>query len=334
MIDKVEKKQLAILRVIRDAGRPLTGSMITEELTALGVDISERTVRLYMLAMDQEGLTENLGKKGRRITERGIHELEDARIIEKVGLLSAKIDQMTFTMDFDLKSRTGTVVINVTLSDPDQFTSIMPQFCRVYKEGYAMGRLMTLLQPGERVGDILVPEGKVGIGTVCSITLNGVLLQHGVPVTSRFGGLLEIRDKKPTRFVEMITYDGTSIDPLEVFIRSGMTDYIGATETGNGRIGASFREFPAAGRNKVKDLARRLEEIGLGGFMRIGFPGQQLLEIPVIEGRVGAIVIGGLNPVSVFEETGRRVYSRALAGLISFDRLFHYAELEDRLRKL
>ena len=38
-----------------------------------------------------------------------------------------------------------------------------------------------------------------------------------------------------------VNYDGTSIDPLEVFIRSGMTDNIGVVKTGNGRIGASFR---------------------------------------------------------------------------------------------
>ncbi|MBM3133217.1 MAG: DUF128 domain-containing protein, partial [Chloroflexi bacterium] len=143
--------------------------------------------------------------------------------------------------------------------------------------------------------------------------------------------LFELKDRRPTRFVEIITYDGTSIDPLEVFIRSGMTDYIGAITTGNGRIGASFREFPAESRNLVEELAHKLEKVGLGGFMRIGRPSQPVLEIPVSEGRVGAIVIGGLNPVSIFEETGLRVYSRAMAGLLEFNRLFRYDELGSRL---
>ncbi|MFA4836257.1 MAG: NrpR regulatory domain-containing protein, partial [Dehalococcoidia bacterium] len=125
---------------------------------------------------------------------------------------------------------------------------------------------------------------------------------------------------------------GTSIDPLEVFIRSGMTDYVGAIKTGNGRIGAGFREFPAESYDLVEELARKLQNVGLGGFMKIGRPGQALLEIPVSEGRVGAIVIGGLNPVAILEETGVRVYSRALAGLIDFNKLFRYEELESRLR--
>ncbi|HVN70831.1 MAG TPA: DUF128 domain-containing protein, partial [Desulfomonilia bacterium] len=193
------------------------------------------------------------------------------------------------------------------------------------------GDMITLLPPGEKIGHTTVPEDMVGIGTVCSITLNGVLLKYGIPTNSRFGGLLEIKERKPTRFVEIIMYDGTSLDPLEVFIRSGMTNYLGAVRTGSGRIGASFREFPTASRDRVEDLAKQLSKIGLGGFMRIGRPGQTLLEIPVGEGRFGAIVIGGLNPVAILEENGVRVHSRALAGLIDFKRLFHYSELGKKL---
>jgi len=65
--------------------------------------------------------------------------------------------------------------------------------------------------------------------------------------------------------------------------------------------------------------------------MEIGQPGQSLFNIPVSEGRVGAVVIGGLNPVAVLEEMGIRVVSRALSGLLDFNRLFHYEELRSRL---
>ena len=80
-----------------------------------------------------------------------------------------------------------------------------------------------------------------------------------IPTASRFGGLLELRNGQSTRFVEIIHYDGTSIDPLEVFIRSGMTNYTGAIRDGNGRIGASFRELPADSRKRVQGLAEKLE---------------------------------------------------------------------------
>jgi HTH-type transcriptional regulator, global nitrogen regulator NrpRI len=330
-MEKKEKKELLILNVLKNSGSPLTSARIALELQGLGHEVSERTIRHYLHGMTADGLARIVGKKGHEITEQGLTELNSSKIIERVGFLSAKIDQMTYRMNFDLNTTSGTVVINITLVEAAQFARCIPYISKVYADGYAMGHLMAFLGPGESLEHITVPDDMIGVGTVCSITLNGVLLKHGIPTDSRFGGLLEIREKKPVRFVEIITYDGTSIDPLEVFIRSGMTDYMGAIRTGSGRIGASFREFPAESRSTVEQLAEKLRRIGLGGLMRVGQPGQSLFEIPVSEGRVGAIVIGGLNPVSILEETGIRAYSRALAGLIDFSRLFRYEEMESRI---
>ncbi len=322
------------MNVLRSAEGPLPSGEIARALLSLGLEVSERTVRFYLQQMDQEGLTETIGKRGHRITSLGLKEIDSSGTIQRVGLLSAKIDRMTYAMGFDLTTKSGTVVVNLTLVEPRALAERAEMICKVYSEGYAMGRLLSLLGPGERLGDLAVPEGMVGIATVCSVTLNGVLLKRGIPTNSRFGGLLELRQRLPTRFVEIIMYEGTSIDPLEVFIRSGMTDYLGAIRSGDGRIGASFREFPAESRGVVEDLAQRLERVGLGGFMAIGRPSQPLLEIPVSEGRVGAIVIGGLNPVAIFEETGLRVQSRVMAGIMDFNRLFGYEELPSRIRSL
>lgn len=332
MNEKTEKKRLAILRILQESDKPLGSSRITEQLLSLGHEVSERTVRFYLLGMDRDGLT-RIGKRGRVITELGLKELGTARVFEKVGFLAARIDQMTYRMTFDLKSLSGTVVINLSMIERERMAAAAPMMRRVFAAGYAMGTMMTLLGPGERLGEVTVPEDKVGIGTVCSVTLNGVLLQHGIPTTSRFGGLLELADKKPTRFVEIITYEGTSLDPLEIFISSGMTNYLGATTHGSGRIGVGFREVPAEARDRVIELANKLEKIGLGGFLTIGWPGRPLLEIPVSEGRVGIIVIGGLNPVAILEEAGIRQHSRALAGLTDYRNLFPFDELDARIRE-
>jgi len=334
MTDKVEKKRLAILSALRDARGPVCSSKITDELTAAGYDLSERTVRFHLKSMDELGLTENLGRKGRAITDLGLDELAAAKVIEKVGFLSARIEQMAYAVDFDVDAIRGGVVVNVSLFDPDQLLRCTELMMRVYEKGLAMGRLLTLIKAGERIGEVTIPQQMVGLGTVCSVTLNGVLLQHGIPTTSRFGGLLEMRDSRPTRFLELIAYDGTSLDPLEIFVHGGMTDYTGAATTGNGRIGASFREFPAVSRDRVTSLAARLGDAGLGSLMNVGWPGQPLLDIPVHEGRFGAVVIGGLNPVAAAEEQGERVRSRALAGVVDYGSLFPYEELEGRLREM
>ncbi len=102
MRESTEEKRLAILRILREADGPLGSSKITEQLSAMGHDISERTVRFHLLDMDKTGLTQNFGHSGRAITPRGLSEIESARGFEKVGILSAKIDQMTYKMNFDL----------------------------------------------------------------------------------------------------------------------------------------------------------------------------------------------------------------------------------------
>jgi repressor of nif and glnA expression len=329
IIDKTEKKKLAILEAVsRGDGQPMSSTRIMESLNLAGYDIRGRTIRLYLQRFDSEGLTVSLGKRGRIITAKGQQEIEGSRLLERVGSMSAKIDQMTFQMDFDLSRRSGTVAVNTTLIDPVVFLRHAEDFKRVFAKGYSMGDLLAVLKPGESIGNLTVPENRVGICTVCSITLNGVLLKHGVPVRSLFCGVMELCDYVPTRLIDIINYDGTSFDPLELIIRGGRTDYLGATATGNGKIGIGFRELPSNSRGFVVDIAAKLKRCGLGGFLRIGHPGQALYGIPVPEECVGAIVIGGLNPMSVFEERGVRLDSSALSGLLPYERLIHFEDLD------
>ncbi len=330
MAQKIDRKRLEILRILRDAGEPLPGRVITARMRDMGYDISDRTVRFHLLALDRDGLTETNGRQGRRITRYGTSELSRSRVFEKVGFLTSKIDRMTYRMKFDLAHRTGTVVVNLSLLQLNRLREACPMMLRVFEAGYSMGRLITLFAPGEQIEEYIIPEGYVGIGTVCSITVNGVMLAHGIPTATRFGGIIEIENRKPTRFTAIINYNGTSLDPLEIFVKSKMTDYLGATSTGSGQIGASFREFPSESRDRVVELAAELDDAGLGAFMEIGWPGQALREIPINEGHFGAIVIGGLNPVAILEESGFEVESHALSGLVDFGRLFPYHDLESR----
>jgi len=332
-MEKKERHRTEILNALGKAANPVPSSRLAHDLSVAGYHLSERTVRLYLKELDAEGLTEAHGRRGRVITERGLAELHAAQILERVGYLSAKIDQMTYSMTFDLATRTGEVVVNTSLVNPRQLAGNTDAVCKVFADGYAMGNRLALLAPGETVGGVTVPQDRIGFCTVCSITLNGVLLKHGVPTNSRFGGLLELRNGQPTRFVEMIHYDGTSIDPLEVFIRSRMTNYCGAIREGNGLIGASYREMPEDSRDHVLHLGERLSAIGLGAFMEVGLPGQPVLGLPVPQGRIGSVVAGGLNPIAILEEMGHRVFSRALAGLLDYNRLFAFEELPNVLKE-
>lgn len=331
MQKKIDKR-IAILNVLKEQPQPLSSAGITELLSLGSLVFSERTVRFYLQQLDSDGLTIPHGRKGRVITEAGLDVLRSSNVRQLPGTLSAKIDQMIYRMTFDLPTRRGTVVVNTSLVNPRQLASCAEPICKVFAKGFAMGKLMTLIGPEESIGDILVPKGKVGFCTVCSITINGILLKHGIPMASRFGGLLEVKNGKALRFTEIIDYSGTSIDPLEVFIRSGMTDYHGAIQDGNGLIGASFRELPSESRQRLINIGQRLDEIGLGAIMELGLPEQPLLDIPVPPGRVGAILVGGLNPIAVLEEREHRIFSRALSGLVEYDRLFRFEEFPQRVQ--
>lgn len=329
-----ERKRQAILEILRSGDGPMGSREITRALFEAGEDVSERTVRLYLKRFDEEGLTRSLGRRGRVLSAAGEAECGAFTLMQRLGYMSALIDQMTYGMNFDLELRTGSVVVNTALMSKEVLEKGLPLIRKVFEKGYGMGILVALLAPGERVGDITVPPGRIGFCTVCSVTLNGVLLKHGVPTRSIFSGLLELADGEPVRFSELINYDGTSLDPLELFIRGGMTDYLGAIHTGNGRIGAGFREAPAGSYERVVHLADRAERIGLGGFLRIGRPERELFNIPVRQGCCGAVVIGGLNPLAVLEESGERVDALALSGFLDFHRLFPYDELDSRLKTL
>jgi repressor of nif and glnA expression len=334
MEERMERKRLSILRCLAYAPGALSSEQITEQLAGAGNEVSERTVRLYLHSMDKEGLTRYVSKHGRVITPIGRHELTQARIFDRVGFLSARIDQLTYGMTFDLAKRTGRIVVNLSLVPRCILKDAWPLMKRVYDAGFSMGKLVTLFAPGEQIGEIVVPKDCVGIGTVCSVTLNGILLRHGIPVASKFGGLLEVQRGRPLRFVAVISYNGTTLDPLEIFIRSGMTDYERATRTGSGRIGASFREVPSASRERMLALSKELKIVGLDCIMELGLPGQPLREIPVDQGGMGAIVIGGLNPIAILEEHGMKVVSKALSGLIDFSGFFWYTEMPDHIAKV
>jgi HTH-type transcriptional regulator, global nitrogen regulator NrpRI len=327
MRDKIEKKRLSILKILRDQGEPFSSHALTEVLNGMGVEISERTVRFHLLAMDNEGLTELVGRQGRQITKDGSDELDRSRIFEKVGFLRARIDQMAYEMDYNVSSKSGSVIVNISLIHMDQLKEAVPLIINSFETGYTMGRFVTFFKEGDKVGIQRIPEGYCGLGTICSITLNGVLLKNGIPAVSRFGGLLEIENHEPVRFVEIVEYSGSTIDPLEIFIKSRMTDMRAALEGKECRIGASFLEIPSATREHVEEISHKLKTDGLGSFMKIGWQGQPLCGIPINEGRLGAISIGGLNAVAILEEKGFDVYSHALSGLMDFHKLFDYTEL-------
>jgi len=327
--ERGKRKLLDILRVLNESERPLGGVRIAQALALAGREMSQRTIRYYLERTDAEGLTEPAGRRGRRLTMKGHRELEEAYAMDKVGFVAARVDALTYRMSFRLRQSKGEVVINLSSVEADRVKEAARLMHQVFDAGLGMGQRLLLAPPGSRVGRSQIGPNEYGVATICSVTVNGVLLSEGIPTTNRFGGLLQMADGKPVRFTQLIYYNGTTLDPLEIFIKGRMTSVGQAAATGEGVIGASFREIPAPSADKARRLSARMQKAGLGGVLLLGRPGQPLLEVPVSPGRVGLVVIGGLNPLAAVEEAGIATDNHAMGTLMPFEELASYKDLLD-----
>lgn len=323
-----ERAKVSILKALQELQGPVGGTKLMERLGAMGLVMQPRTIRFYLQQMDQDGLTQFVSRRrGRRITERGLEELAHANVIEKVGFVAARVDTMGYKMSFSNRRGKGTIITNIALVDRRVLGMALREIESVFAAGYGMGSRLAVADGGERLGEVATPEGLAAIGTVCSVTVNGILLKEGIPVTSRFGGLVEIRDGQPLRFVELIEYAGSTVDPLEAFIKAGMTRVRDCVRAGTGVVGASFREIPSVALGDMVRIQRDMEASGLGGVLMLGKPNRPLLDVPVAEGRTGVIVIGGLNPVAAVYEAGIRVTMSSLAGLEDYSSFGSYKDV-------
>lgn len=309
----------AILQILSEQQDSIIGSRELSRMLKLhGVDLTERTVRYHLKILDAKGLTKVHGKEGRTITKRGTEELSRSHVSDRVGFIISKIENLSFRTGFDLEAGSGSVVVNVTLFPEEDLREAAKVFRKVFKSPYVMSSKVLIGKPGESIGGLEVPDGKVGIGTVCSVSINGILLKAGIPVTSRFGGLLQIEEKEPKRFTALIGYEGSSLDPHLIFIKSKMTSVLDVMNFGDGNVLASFREIPVVSLERAEEIDRRLRELGIGGILMIGGPNHPLLEIQTGIDRAGICVVGGLNPIAALEEAGIETTSTAMSAMVEY----------------
>src|SRR4030042_2527760 len=288
----MNKTMLAILKVLdRQPDKILGSRELSRQLKLHGVDLTERTVRYHLRILDERGFTKVFGKEGRMITPKGKEELTQALVSDKIGFIISKIETLSYLTNLDLETQEGNIILNISYFPEEKLKEAVTLMKPVFSSPYVMSKKVILKRSGEKIGDVIVPDGQVGFGTICSVTINGIFLKTGIPVTSKFGGVLQI-NSEPIRFTALIGYEGSSLDPLEIFIKSKMTDVCGAVRKHSGKILASFREIPVVSIERAVQLRENLREKGIGGILLIGNPNQPLLEMPVSMDKAGMIIVG------------------------------------------
>ncbi len=324
----VDRKILSILRVLQTSQQPMGGRLIALQLTDHGVVLSERAVRYHLKIMDERGLTTLKGNQdGRIITEKGMAEIKNALVKDKVGFAITKIELLAFRTTFDYQTCHGNVPLNVSFFNKADFTKAIRAMKPAFEKGYCASQLVAVAKAGERIGDLLVPDDQIGLGTVCSIVINGTLLKAGVPMDSRFSGILQFIDGRPIRFTEIINYDGCSLDPTEIFIKAHMTSVNEVISSGNGEILANFREIPAMCLPVVEKVLDGLKASGIDGILVKGAPSEPVCEVAIQPNKVGLILTGGLNPVAAAQEAGVEVENHSMSTVVDYHRLINFTEL-------
>ena len=323
----VERKVISILKILSGSQEPLGARIIAHRLKDHGIDLGERAVRYHLKLTDERGLTSLVGRDGRMLTKLGEEELNTALVKDKVGLAISKIELLAFRTDFDTEKRRGPVPVNISFFPERKFNKAVAAMKPIFDAGLCVSDLVMVTRSGEKLGEFTVPKAKVGLATVCSIVINGAMLKAGIPMDSRFGGILQIRKRVPVRFVELIHYAGSSMDPSEVFIRARMTSVRSILKTGNGKILANFREIPEMCRDTAESVVSKLKEAGLGGLLVMGNTSEPVCEIPVELNRVGMILIGGMNPVAAAEEAGIEADNRAMSTVVEYQSLIKFQDV-------
>ncbi len=324
----VDRKVLAILKVLSDSPKSLGSKIIARRLTDQGIELGERAIRYHLRLTDERGLTQLVGpREGRVLTEQGIKEITNALVKDKVGYAISKIELLAFRTTFNPQNRNGSVPVNVSLFAKEEFGKAIRTMKPAFANELCVSHLVAVAKEGEKLGELVIPESKVGLATVCSIIVNGTLLKAGVPINSKFGGLLQIRNGQPLRFVELIHYAGSSLDPSEVFIRAGMTSVMETARRGEGTILANYREIPALCRSVTEEAVTKLKEADIGGVLTIGNTSEFVCQIPIELNRIGIVLKGGLNPVAAAEEAGIHSENHAMSTLVEYKNLIKFEEL-------
>ena len=313
---QIQRKLIEILRVVDEHGGAVGARIISDALKERGYPLGERGVRYHLRILDERGLTEGHGYAGRTITESGRREIEEALVHDRIGFIHARIEEMIYQTDFDPISKSGTVIANITTIKKEDLDDAL-QILRYLAE-HEMSCRIKIIEEGASNHPVAVPEGHVGIATICSATCDGILLKHGIPVNINYGGMLRFDKNQASHYTDLIAYAGTTIDPMKIFISWKTTSILDVVETGDGLLLANVRAVPDLARDEASKILDRVVAAGITDYVDIGDPHSPVLGAPVAAGMTGISVSAGLNSIAAIQEVGIEVAVEPVATVMDY----------------
>ena len=305
------RKEIEILRILSEFASHMGSTLLKRELRKRGFLLSERTVRYHLQLLEAKGFVLGHNRKGRTITQAGLEELSRSLATQRLGFTTTRFMSLAYSANYNPAVDAGTVVANVSLLDKSLQDKTVDSLKALQSMSLLSAPYIKVLNEKEDYCDISVPKGDFALLTVCNLTLDSILIHSGIPLFFKHGGLVQVVNRKPIRFVEIISYEGTTIPPLEVFVYRKMTSISSVLKTGSGMLLATVREIPAEARERTVKILENQQKKGWGGVLVLGEPNEPVLGVPVGMDRFGICMVGGIVPGAAMAEEEKQIVTFA-----------------------
>lgn len=284
-MDRLDRRTYDILRLIETHG-PVGSIRLGDLLERYGYSINDRTIRLELSSLDEDGLTTKIPGKGRRLTAAGRTELRRGDISGRLDEVRAQIAQLTSRVTYDPEADAGELVAAAAFveeTDLDEARSVLEPVTES-----PLTPLLTALDDSYPTHE----DGTVALCFPSSITLDGVLLKQGVDGDLQTAGLVQYQtDPGPEvphdgdisaehggavlRYTDALSGEDSTVDVASLFIEAGRVEARRALESDDpARILVDNRTVPMTHYEKANSLAV-LTRDRLGGVVDVRKPREE-----------------------------------------------------------
>ena len=229
---------------------------------------------------------------------------------EKISLVLSKSLNLIQQVNFDVEKQKGDIIANISYVDKDNIDRALSIMEDTYNSN------PKFINPYYKLVEHPEKDDRIGIATICSLSIDGILINNGIMSNPTYSGLLELTE--PPLFIDLISYNGTTLDPHKIFLSKNMTSITGGD--GPSKILASVKEIPYVARDHAVELLEILNNIGFSIY-KIGKPREFVYNSKVENYNFGVITGGGLNSIGAVKESGVPIQVKALEKMMPFEKM-------------
>ncbi|MDD1753832.1 MAG: DUF128 domain-containing protein [Methanotrichaceae archaeon] len=229
----------------------------------------------------------------------------------------ARIENLMQQVSLDPAKMKGKIITNTTRLKQELLEETLDIFQDAIQSGLAVCPLIKIEDESKLIK----------LKTACSLTIDGVLLKNGIPIRPKGGGIIEVVEREPARFTDMLMYWATTIDPVDILTTQELTDITGMMRTGNGRILGNLQEAPMLARDRIEEVLDLMAAAEFAGILELGEPNMDVLGVSVERDHLGIALIGGTNLVAAVRERGIELSHESISDLTEVSEMKHIEDL-------